>query len=77
MYPQGKKKDVDLLGLAFIFLTIFRKKLRASCGPPQKCSATFHLHLLLLRLNPCQIISAVTALQAAAQIEVTCFLCPV
>ena len=40
-------------------------------------SATFHRDLLLLLLNPCNIFSAVTALQAAAQLEGACLLCPI
>ena len=36
------------------------------------CSATFRRDLLLQLLNPYHTISAVTALQAAAQLEVAC-----
>ena len=36
------------------------------------CSATFRRHLLLQLYNPYHTISAVTALQAAAQLEVAC-----
>ena len=68
-----REYDVDLLGLAFDFFTIFHNKLRASCGRPHAvCSATFRRDLLLQLLNPYHIISAVTALQAAAQLEVAC-----
>ena len=38
------------------------------------CSATFRRDLLLLLLNPYCIICAVTALQAAAQLEVACLI---
>ena len=68
-----REYDVDLLGLAFDFFTIFHNKLRASCGRPHAvCSATFRRDLLLQLLNPYHIISAVTALQAPAQLEVAC-----
>ena len=41
------------------------------------CSATFRRNLLLQLVNPYRIISAVTALQAAAQLEVASpILCP-
>ena len=36
------------------------------------CSATFRRELLLQLLNPYHIISVVTALQAAAQLEIAC-----
>ena len=36
------------------------------------CSASFRRDLLLLLLNPYNIMSAVTALQAATQLEVSC-----
>ena len=38
------------------------------------CSATFRLDLLLLLINPCHIISAVTVLQASAQLKVECLI---
>ena len=38
------------------------------------CSATFRRDLLVLLLNPYHIIFAVTALQAATQLEVACLL---
>ena len=39
------------------------------------CSATFRRDLILQLLNPDHIISAVTALQATAQLEVACLIC--
>ena len=39
------------------------------------CSATVRRDLVLLLLNPYHIISAVTALQAATQLEVACAIC--
>ena len=54
------------------FLKIFHNKLRALCGRPQCVSATFRRDMLLQLLNPCHIISTVTALQAGAQLGVAC-----
>ena len=42
--------------------------------PTAVCSATFCRDQLLLRSNPYHIISTVTALQAATQLEVACLL---
>ena len=51
---------------------IFHNILRASRGLPQLCPATIRRDLLLELLNPYHIMSAVTALEAAAQLEVAC-----
>ena len=66
--------NVDLLGLFYEFSQQVSSFVRSTAG----CSATFRRDLLLQLLNPCLTISAVTALQAAAQLEVACplFLCP-
>ena len=56
---------MDLLGLLRIFKTSF--ELRAV---DRVFSATFRRDLLLQLLNPYHIMAAVTALQAAAQLEV-------
>ena len=58
---------MDLLGLLRIFKTSF--ELRAV---DRVFSATFRRDLLLQLLNPYHIMAAVTALQAAAQLEVAC-----
>ena len=58
-------------GPAGTFFTIFHSKFRASCGRPQCVLPPFR-DLLLQLLNPYHTISAVTALQAAAQLEVAC-----
>ena len=60
-----REYDVDLLGLLRIFKTSF--ELRAV---DRVFSATFRRDLLLQLLNPYHIMAAVTALQAAAQLEV-------
>ena len=60
-----REYDVDLLGLCYDF----SQQASSSVWLTAVCSAIFRRDLLL-HLNPCHIISAVTALQAAAQLEV-------
>ena len=63
-----REYDVDLLGRFYDF------SLQASSFVQSTavCSATYRRHLLLQILYPYHTISAVTALQAAAQLEVAC-----
>ena len=58
--------DVDLLGLFYDF----SQQVSSFVRPTAVCSATFGRDLFLQLLNPYHIISAVNALQAAAQLEV-------
>ena len=60
--------DVDLLG----FFYDFSEQVSSFVRSTEVCSATFRRDLLLQLLNPNHTISAVTALHAAAQIEVAC-----
>ena len=60
--------DVDLLGLFYDFSQQASSFVRSTAV----CSATFRRDLLLQLLNPNHTISAVTALHAAAQLEVAC-----
>ena len=60
--------DVDLLGL----FNDFSQQVSSFVWSTAVCSATFRRDLLLQVLNPYHTISAVTALQAAAQLEVAC-----
>ena len=60
--------DVDLLGLSYDF----SKQVSSFVRSTAVCSANFRRDLLLQLLNPYRTISAVTALQAAAELEVTC-----
>ena len=60
--------DVDLPGLFYDFSQQASSFVRSTAV----CSATFRRDLLLQLLNPYHTISAVTALQAAAQLEVAC-----
>ena len=60
--------DVDLLG----FFNEFSQQVSSFARSIEVCSATFRRDLLLQLLNPYHTISAVTALQAAAQLEVAC-----
>ena len=60
--------DVDLLGLFYDFSQQVSSFVRST----EVSSATFRRDLLLHLLNPNHTISAVTALQAAAQLEVAC-----
>ena len=59
--------DVDLLGLFYDFSQV-SSLVRSNAV----CSAIFRRDLLLHLLNPYHTFSAVTALQAAAQLEVAC-----
>ena len=72
--PNLREYDVDLLGLFCDFSQQASSFVRSAAV----CSATLRRDLLLQLLNPYHIIPAVTALQAAAQLEVACpiFLCP-
>ena len=76
-FAEGGGRE-NIAWTCVLFFTIFHNNLRASCGRPQLCSATFCPDLLLQFLNPYHIISTVTALHAAAQLGVACriFLCP-
>ena len=58
---------MDLLGLFYDF-----SQVSSFVRSTAVCSATFRRDLLLQLLNPRHTISAVTALQAAAQLEVAC-----
>ena len=60
--------DVDLLGTFYDFSQQVSSFVRSTAV----CCATFRRDLLLQLLNPYHAISAVTALQAAAQLEVSC-----
>ena len=60
--------DVNLLGL----FNDFSQQASSFVRSTAVRSATFRRDLLLQLLNPNHIISAVTALQAAAQLEVAC-----
>ena len=62
------RNHVDLLGL----FTIFFQQVSSFVRSTAVCSATFRRGLLLQLLYPCHTISAVTALQAAAQLVVAC-----
>ena len=65
--------DVDLLGT---FFYDFSQQVSSFVRSTVMCSATFRRDLLLQLLNPYHIISAVIALQAAAQLVVACpFFC--
>ena len=61
-------------GLRLIFYD-FSQQASSFVRSTAVCSATFRRDMLLLLLNPYHIISAVTTLQAAAQLEVTCLFC--
>ena len=60
--------DVDLLGTFYDFSQQVSSFVRSTAV----CSATSRRDLLLQLLNPYHTISAVTTLQAAAQLEVAC-----
>ena len=60
--------DVALLGL----FNDFSQQVSSFALSTAVCSATFRRDLLLHLLSPYHTISAVTALQAAAQLEVAC-----
>ena len=60
--------DVDLLEL----FNDFSQQASSFVRSTAVCSATFRRDLLLQLLNPYHIMSAVTALEAAAQLEVAC-----
>ena len=62
-----REYDVDLLRLFHDF-----SQRASSFVQSTVCSATFRRDLLLQLLNPYHTISAATALQAAAQLEVAC-----
>ena len=64
-----REYDVDLLGPPFDFLRFFTASFELRAVDRSVFSATFRQDLLLHLLNPYHIISAVTALQAAAQLE--------
>ena len=64
-----REYDVDLLGPEFDF-DDFSQQASRFVRSTAACSATFRRDLLFQLLNPYNIISAVTALQAAAQLEV-------
>ena len=61
--------DVDLLGT---FFYDFSQQVSSFVRSTVMCSATFRRDLLLQLLNPYHTIAAVTALQAAAELEVAC-----
>ena len=61
--------DVDLLGT---FFYDFSQQVSSFVRSTVMCSATFRRDLLLQLLNLYHTISAVTALQAAAELEVAC-----
>ena len=63
-----REYDVDLRGLFYDFSQQASSFVRSTAV----CSAAFRGDLLLQLLNPYHIISTVTALQAAAQLEVAC-----
>ena len=63
-----REYDVDLLGLFHDFSQLASRFMRSIAV----CSATFNRDLLGQLLNPYHKISAVTAFQAAAQLEVAC-----
>ena len=68
-----REYDVDLLEL----FNDFSQQASSFVRSTAVCSATFRRDLLLQLLNPYHIMSAVTALEAAAQLEVVSyFLCP-
>ena len=60
-----REYDVDLLGLFHDFSQLASRFMRSIAV----CSTTFRQDLLLHLLNPSHIISDVTALQAATQLE--------
>ena len=64
--------DVDLLGLLYDVSLQVSSFVRSTAV----CSATFRRDMLLQLLPPYHKISTVTALQAAAQVEVACLLRP-
>ena len=63
-----REYNVDLLELLYDF----SKQASSLVQSTAVCSATFRRDLLLQLLNPYHTISTVTALQAAAQLEVAC-----
>ena len=66
-----REYDVDLLEL----FNDFSQQASSFVRSTAVCSATFRRDLLLQLLNPYHIMSAVTALEAAAQLEVACPIC--
>ena len=69
-----REYDMDLLGL----FNDFSQQASSFARSTAVCSSTFGRDQLLQLLNPYYLymFSAVTALHAAAQLEVACFLCP-
>ena len=67
---REEKYDVDLR----LFFYDFSQRASSFVCSTAVCSTTFRQDLLLQLLNPYHILSAVTALQAATQLEVACLL---
>ena len=67
----GEKIGRGPVGVCSIFYD-FSQQTSSFVRSTAVCSSTFRRDLLLFILNPSRIISAVTALQAAAQLEVAC-----
>ena len=67
---REEKYDVDLR----LFFYDFSQRASSFVCSTAVCSTTFRQDLLLQLLDPYHILSAVTALQAATQLEVACLL---